>query len=225
MSLPKFVIVARHAQSEHHVQGLIGGWTDTPLTALGHEQSKRLAARLKSELGDARITIYTSDLQRALQTAEHVAAAFGVAPGDVVTDKRLREHNNGEAINMTLVAAREKYAGVFDHPWKIDERPFPGAETGRELYERVGGFVDSLRDDGAVPIVVGHGNSIVCIIARWLMLTPEALEPIGFGVATTSITTLTRDRYDLPMVERVNDVGHLAGMEGSLVLEQLLPFA
>jgi probable phosphoglycerate mutase len=220
VSPPPLVIVVRHAQSEHHVLRLTGGWTDTPLTALGHEQSKRLAARLKDELADTAIALYTSDLQRAMQTAEHIAAAFGVEP---VADERLREHNNGAAANMTLDDARKRYPEVFSRPWGIDERPFPGSESGREMYARVSSFVDELEADGRVPIVVAHGISGTCVIARWLMLTPEALEPIGFGAGTASITTLVRDRFGNPWTERINDVAHLAGIEGAGSLAHLLP--
>jgi probable phosphoglycerate mutase len=221
MTQPNLIVVVRHAQSEHHVRGLTGGWTDMPLTDLGHEQSRRLAARLKSELAGAPIALYTSDLRRAADTAEHLATAFDAKP---IADARLREHNNGEAVDMTLAEARERYAGVFDHPWSIDERPFPGSETGREFYERVSGFVDDLRDDdGRTPIVVSHGAAIICIIARWLRLTPEALEPIGFSSHTTGITTLTLDKYGCPQVERLNDIAHLAGMDGWVGVGHLLP--
>jgi probable phosphoglycerate mutase len=220
MAQPSLVIVVRHAQSEHHVRRLTGGWTDMPLTDLGHEQSRRLAARLKSELAGAPIALYTSDLRRAAETADHLAAALNAKP---IADARLREHNNGEAVGMTLTEARERYAGVFDHAWSIDERPFPGSETGREFYARLSAFVDDLRDDdGRTPIVVSHGAAIICIIARWLRLTPEALEPIGFSSHTTGITTLTLDKYGCPQVERLNDIAHLAGTEASVTLQQLL---
>lgn len=199
---------------------LTGGWTDTPLTEAGHEQARRLAARLRQELGDAPVALYTSDLQRAMQTALHISAAFNVAP---IADARLREHNNGVAVNMTIDDARARFPDVFARRWLMDDRPFPGGETGRELYERTASFVDDLADDGRVPIVVAHGASGECIIARWLMLTPEALEPMGMVTHTASITTLTRDRFGGPMVERVNDIGHLAGMDGWVALRDLLP--
>lgn len=96
---PPLVILVRHAESEHHVRGLTGGWTDTPLTALGHEQARRLASRLHHELGDRPIRVLTSDLRRARETADHVSAALGIEP---VLDRRLREYNNGAAANLTL---------------------------------------------------------------------------------------------------------------------------
>jgi probable phosphoglycerate mutase len=220
VSLPKLVLVVRHAQSVHHVQGLTGGWTDTPLTEAGHEQARALAARLKRELPERAIALYTSDLQRAMQTAEHIGAAFGVAP---IPDPRLREHNNGEAANMTFAAARERFASAFDHAWHIDERPFPGGETGRELYARAAAFIDGLCEDGRVPVVLSHGMTIDCLIARWLRLPPEALEKIGFRAYPTGLTALVRDRFDLPAVERSNDLTHLAG--DGFGLDQLMPKA
>ncbi|MEX0750614.1 MAG: histidine phosphatase family protein [Dehalococcoidia bacterium] len=219
MPEPSLVIVVRHAQSEHHVRRLTGGWTDTPLTSLGHEQSRRLAARLKSELGDTPVALYTSDFQRAMQTAAHIATEFGVEP---IADARLREHNNGAAANMTLDDARARYAEAFARPWLMDDRPFPGCESRRELYERASSFLDELDGDGRLPVVVAHGASMECVIARWLRLTPEALELIGFAAHTTGVTTLVRDRFGEPGVERMNDVAHLAGMEGWVGLDGLL---
>lgn len=199
---------------------MTGGWTDMPLTPLGHEQSKRLAARLRSELGDTPIAVYTSDFQWAAQTAAHVAAAFDVAP---IADVRLREYNNGAAANMTIEEARTAFPGALEEPWLIDDRPFPDCESGRELFERAAAFLEGLQDDGRVPVVVSHGGTIACMIARWLMLTPEAVEPISLGAHTTGVTTLSHGPWGRAMIERMNDVAHLAGMEGWVGIGELLP--
>ena len=101
-------------------------------------------------------------------------------------------------------------------------RPFPGAETGREFYERAGSFIDTLSADGPLPVVVSHGGTIICMVARWLRLTPEALEPIGFSTHTASITVLQSDAHGDRIVERLNDVAHLAGIEGWVGLGDLV---
>jgi broad specificity phosphatase PhoE len=208
---PPVVILVRHAQSEHHIRGLTGGWTHTPLTELGHEQARLVAGRLRKELGNVPVTVYTSDLPRGRQTAEHIAAAFGV---EVVEDPRLREHNNGVAVDLTLAEARERFPGVFGRPWELDFRPFEGAETSREFYERAGRFMDSLLSDGPVPIAVSHGGTIQRLIARWLGMSPEAVDHVGFAAHTTAITVLQRGRFGEHTLERTNDVAHLAGLEG-----------
>ncbi|MEX1102882.1 MAG: histidine phosphatase family protein, partial [Dehalococcoidia bacterium] len=168
MSHPRLVVIVRHGQSEHHVRKLTGGWTDTSLTELGHEQARRVATRLKDELGDREITLYTSDLLRAGETAQHIAGAFGVEP---LIDDRLREHNNGEAANLTIEEARIRYPAWFSEGSSIwafgSPAPAPGAETGAEFYARSASFLDSLPEEGPIPVIVTHGGTIMCLVARW----------------------------------------------------------
>lgn len=213
MAHPRLIVIVRHGQSEHHVRKLTGGWTDTPLTEIGREQARRVAARLKAEMGNREITLYTSDLVRAGETAQHIAEAFGVQP---VVDDRLREHNNGEAANLTIEEARSRYPAWFVEGaslWTGDsEPPAPGAETGAEFYRRCASFLDSLPPAGPVPVIVTHGGSILCLVARWLLIEPHDIAPIGFAASTTSITVLTG--HPFREVERLNDASHLAGMPG-----------
>jgi probable phosphoglycerate mutase len=209
----------RHGESEHHIRRLTGGWTDTSLTALGHEQAALVAARLRDELAPHEIRLFTSDLVRAVETAEHIATAFGVTPKP---DQRLREHNNGEAVGLTMDEAAARWPGVWDSPWLIDHRPFPGSETGREFYERAGALIDELDMYGPAPVIVSHGGTIICLIARWLRLSPEALEPIGFAVHATAICVLQTDRHGDRILERLNDVSHLDSRHGRRRLGDLV---
>jgi broad specificity phosphatase PhoE len=222
LSHPKLVVIVRHGQSEHHVRKLTGGWTDMSLTEVGHEQARRVAARLKQELGDREITLYTSDLLRAGETARHLADAFGVEP---VIDERIREHNNGEAANLTIEEARVRYPAWFAEGSSIwafgSPAPAPGAETGAEFFARCASFLDSLPADGPVPVIVTHGGTIMCLVARWLLMEPHSIAAVGFTAHTTSITVLTGHRFR--EVERLNDVAHLAGMSGWVSIGDLAP--
>jgi probable phosphoglycerate mutase len=213
------IILARHAQSEHHVRGLTGGWTDTPLTELGHEQAQRLAKRLATELQHADVAVYASDLQRATQTATHIASALGVEP---IVDARLREYNNGAAANMTIDDAHAAFPTAQNEPWRADDRPYPEAESVREFFARASAFLASLGDGVRVPIVVSHGGTIEAIVLQWLGLGPDAVEAISLGMHPTGITTLTRGSWDCAMVERMNDASHLIGMESDASLAGLL---
>jgi probable phosphoglycerate mutase len=208
----------RHAQSQHHVLRLTGGWTDTPLTELGHEQARRVAARLRDELGVRPVRVYSSDLLRAMETARHIGEAFGV---DVIADERLREHNNGECAGLTIEEAKKRWPDMWTKPALLDVREFPGAETPREFYERAGAFIDSFAHDGDLAIVVTHGVTHDCLVARWLGLPAEVLEPIGFSAHTTGITVLTDGRHGR-RIERLNDAAHLAGMEGDVKLRDVV---
>jgi len=218
---PNLIVIVRHAQSEHHVQGLTGGWTDTPLTNVGHEQSRLVAARLREELRDTPVRLYTSDLQRAAQTAGHIAAALGIDP---LEDQRLREHNNGVLANLTVEEAEARFPGVWNAPVPLDVAPCPGAETARDVFVRAGTFLDDLPSDGSLPVVVSHGGTIACLIGQWLQLDPRVVEPIGFLAYTTSITVLQADRRSRRMLERTNDVAHLQGFaQGWASIRSLLP--
>jgi probable phosphoglycerate mutase len=211
------VILVRHAQSEHHVLGLSGGWTDTPLTELGHRQAHLVAQRLKAELGETPIRLFTSDFLRTRNTAQHIAEAFGVEP---IPDARLREFNNGEAAGLTRAEALARWP-EDEGPWHVDHRQWPGGETWREFHNRAGAFIDAVPFE-PLPIVVSHGGTIDTMIARWLRLDPEGVSHIGFATYVTAIAVLQKDERGHRRAERVNDIGHLAGTEGHVTLAQSL---
>ena len=97
--------------------------------------------------------------------------------------------------------------------------PVPGAEAGAAFFERAASFLDSLVADGTVPIVVTHGGTIMCLVARWLLLEPASLAPILFSAYPTSVTVLANRQFR--EVERLNDIAHLRGMHGHVPLRDL----
>src|SRR3954471_231238 len=70
------LLLVRHGQSEWNAAGRMQGQTEhVPLTELGHAQ----AARAAEELADLRPgALVSSDLRRAVQTAEHCARSTGL---------------------------------------------------------------------------------------------------------------------------------------------------
>lgn len=210
------VIIVRHAESEHHIKKLSGGWTDTPITERGHQQAYLVAQRLRQELGDVPIRLITSDLLRTRDTARHIADAFGVEP---VPDARLREFNNGEAAGLTQEEVGRRWPRDAG-PMALDERPWPGCESWREFYARAGSFLDSLDLVGPTPILVTHGGTMFVLVAHWLGMPPELMKVSNFHAHVTSITVLKRPDHGLREVERLNDIAHLAGHAGHVSLAQ-----
>jgi probable phosphoglycerate mutase len=208
------VILVRHAESEHHIKRLSGGWTDTPITERGHEQAHLVAQRLKTELGDTPVRLYTSDLLRTRNTAQHIADTFDVVP---TADERLREFNNGEAAGLTIEEMERLFPGP-PPPWGLDHRQWPSGETWREFFHRAGNFVDSFDFDGPLPIVVTHGGTLLVLVARWLGLPPDLMKAVGFHAYVTSITLLKWPDHGLREVERLNDVSHLKDAGGWMSL-------
>ncbi|MBN1976877.1 MAG: histidine phosphatase family protein [Anaerolineae bacterium] len=211
----KPIILVRHAQSQHHVNGLTGGWTDTGLTDLGRRQAACLASRLKHELEGVPVRFCCSDLKRALQTAEIVGREIGVTaqlvPG-------LREFNNGVAAGML----REEADKIRREPAEpfIDWQPYPEAETWRQFYGRVAKAMDHLiEEQEELLLLVTHGGALVNIVAWWLQLDGEMLSKVSFNAHPTAISVLYTDQWGSHELERLNDTAHLyaAGLAESLL--------
>lgn len=75
MPPPTRLYLIRHGQSDGNASGRFGGHGPTPLSALGREQAEKTARVLAKEGVQ---TIYSSDLLRALQTAEPLAASLNL---------------------------------------------------------------------------------------------------------------------------------------------------
>ena len=213
----KTLVVIQHCQSEHHVNDLTGGWTDTPLTALGRRQAACIAARLLDELGASPCPLYASDLARTWQTAAVVGEALEVTP---IADSGLREWNLGDATGKTEawaeVNVNRNDDGLFDVVL------FPGAESWREFHARTRRTMQELdaREHDAV-IVVTHGGTTSNIVGWWLDVELDALsERTPFTGAPGGISVLVTNRYGKRVIERLNDRTHLhrASLGGGLEL-------
>lgn len=84
------IIMIRHGESQGNAEGFFAGQTDIPLTPLGHLQAERTAEYLKNRKIDR---IYSSDLIRAMQTAEPTARMHGLP---VIPEPGLREIFGGK---------------------------------------------------------------------------------------------------------------------------------
>ncbi|OBZ09063.1 hypothetical protein A8L34_23250 [Bacillus sp. FJAT-27264] len=92
------IYIIQHCQSEHHINNMSGGWTDTPLTELGEKQAEQIGLKLKSELAREEYVLYASDLMRAKQTADIIGKHLEL---NVIEEAGLREINTGAAIGKT----------------------------------------------------------------------------------------------------------------------------
>lgn len=203
MTSLKELFLIRHGEAEHLVRNLTGGWTDVPLTALGREQARRTGERLKTLLGDHPFDFYCSDLLRATQTAEIIAAHVGQG-ADV--SHPLRDINNGAAANRTRDEARAMRKPI-SMPWQ-DWVPYPKGESWRMVRQRVEPFMESLQAERAV--IVSHYVVLSVIVQWWWRLSDELIEATSLDLEPCSLTHLRVDKYGARVVVRLNDTGHLA---------------
>jgi probable phosphoglycerate mutase len=200
-------ILVRHCQSEHYVNGLTGGWTDTPLTELGREHAVLLAGRVRQEIADGSCVLFTSDLKRAAETAAYIGGVIGKEP---VTEPGLREFNNGIAAGLTETEAAKIRAPEPSVEGTVDYRPFAGGETWREFYARVAACLERLvQAEQENVILVAHGGTVLNTIAWWLYLDADALARVSFRTSPGGITVLTTNRWNERVLDTLSSMEHL----------------
>ena len=149
--------LVRHGQTDWNVEGRWQGQADVPLNERGRQQAAQVARAL-SKLG--LVAIYSSDLLRARETANTLAALTGL---EVQLDPRLREIHQGEWQGMLVSEIQERYGEAFqrrkDDPLNVAP---PGGETVLQVKERV---VDAIED-----IVQQHPQERVAVVSHGFAL-------------------------------------------------------
>jgi len=153
----------RHGQTDWNLEGRYQGQSDVPLNEKGLEQAKSLIEKLD---GQTFAAIYSSDLERARQTAEPVAKTLGMT---VNIEPRLREINQGQWEGVLVENIKARYAEIWSQRTEdpANVRP-PGGETVREVATRVYAALDDIarKYPGENVLVVSHGLSIATAICR-----------------------------------------------------------
>lgn len=200
------LILVRHGEAEHHTKGMTGGWTDTPLTNRGRQQSECLGRALALLLRGQRARFYSSDLLRARQTAERIAAECRIEP---VFAADLRELNNGAAKDKTAAQA-ERLALPKTEPL-ADWVPYPGAESWRAMARRATAFMErtARESEGHTLLVLSHGNPLVAMVHWWLRLPEDS--PISYDFDCASISRLSANEWGERVIVKLNDTSHLKG--------------
>jgi len=158
------LVYETHSTSTHNEAGIATGWLDGELSEVGRRQAEELGARRRD---DGLAVVYTSDLKRAIQTAD---IAFAASDLPRRRDRRLRECNYGELNGRPV--------GDIDalKPTRVDE-PYPGGESYRQVVDRTQDFLGDLlaEHDGARVLVIAHAAN------RWSLqhlLLGEPLEEL-----------------------------------------------
>lgn len=204
------ITIVQHCQSEHHINNLSGGWTDTPLTDFGREQANLIGNRLIKEINSEEYVLYSSDLMRAKQTAEIIGSHLNL---NVIEERGLREINTGIAAGKTKDWVRENENPRLKEGYDIDYLAFEGAETPREFYKRVSKCMEKVYTfEEKNILIVTHGVALSNMLAWWLKLTPEMLKEACFLGRPGSISVLTKSFYGQNALKLFNDTSHLIGL-------------
>lgn len=104
------VYLARHGRTALNAEDRMRGLSDPPLDEIGLAEAGRLAAALADKRPAA---VISSPLQRAVATAEAIAAATGVA---ATVDIRLNDRDYGPMTGQRRVDVIERYGSIDDAP-------------------------------------------------------------------------------------------------------------
>lgn len=182
MSTNGVLLVARHGETDDNREPLrFQGWRDTPLNDTGRRQAVELAERMADQ---GLVTLWSSDLSRARETAEAVGRRLGL---EVRLDPRLREANRGRWEGRLFSEVEREEPELFaawmraGKDWR-----FPGGESLLEQQQRVVACVDEIRASCEPPaMAVSHGGSIRVLLCR---LDPRGLDAFhSFRVPNVSV--------------------------------------
>lgn len=176
--------LVRHGETDWNSGGRIQGSTDIALNDTGRAQARELAERLAAEYAGRDAVVVSSDLSRAAETADVIAAALGTTvalrlPG-------LQERSYGEAEGMDAPSFARAYGA-----WHAAD--VPGAETWPVVRERaLAALAEALAaaPEGADVVAVAHGALIREVI---LYATDGAFPREGERLPNCSATTFRLD--------------------------------
>ncbi|HEV7643097.1 MAG TPA: histidine phosphatase family protein [Pyrinomonadaceae bacterium] len=203
----------RHGQSAGNAEGRFGGHSATPLSELGHRQADITAKALSKE----RVTvIYSSDLERAVQTATALSEVTGLPVNK--TDV-FRERNIGVLEGLTFDEAEQEFPG--DYKALVDRNivhVITRGESYRQLVERVSGAVDEIleKHKGGKIAVFAHTGTI-CFLTLHLIgaLNPETVCTPWIVTSNCGINKFEFRGRDNLRVLSLNDTRHLSQQSGN----------
>ena len=182
------------------------GQVAVPLNEHGRAQAQRLALFIQP-LGIK--SLYTSDLRRAVDTAQILAESIGITP---IPDKRLRERHIGEWQGLTQEEViswyPDEYARIQSSP--IDYQ-IAGGESRRQVVARVRACFEDIMQRGGSEIVgiITHSTAIRTLLTD---LVP-GYNPNSHSYSNLSVTTIERLTDNQWKIGFLDNVSHLQGME------------
>ena len=195
------ILLARHGESDWNRSKRWQGFADRPLTDLGREQAVELARRLEGTELDA---VYSSDLQRARDTAEIVAQSKDLS---VETTPDLREVDVGSWSGLTRAEAEANYPELYGR-WLQGAEGWEDGETYEQLGERVIRAIQRIARNhrGERVLVVAHGGTIRAIHAAALGLDIHSYRRIQRVEPNATLSAVCVDEGRLTEFCRTEDL-------------------
>ena len=194
------ILLIRHGENDFVGKRLMGRLPGVHLNERGHQQAAALVELLA---GAPLRALYSSPLERTLETAAPLAVARGLR---VSVSEALNELDYGAWQGKTLKQLRRMrlWKVVQDQP---DAMRFPGGESFVEAQTRLCTFLDSLAaaqgDEPAVIACFTHGDMVRLAAAHYLDMPLNSFQRLSADTASLTALALGKGRPHLLCLNQV----------------------
>ena len=208
------IIFVRHGQTEWNKLGRYQGQANVPLSEVGRKQAAALAAKFPIENVDV---IYSSDLDRARETAETFARNFGL---EVHPDTAFREIFFGDWEGLTYDQICEGWPNMMDKFFTDpDKMRMPNGEGFQDVQDRA---VQRLKEiiaenEGKTIAIAAHGGVIRTMLVWILHMDLKYMWTLRQDNTAVNVIDY---RDGVFTVRTINDIHHLDEMKESVELEK-----
>ncbi|MFA9409085.1 MAG: histidine phosphatase family protein [Candidatus Dadabacteria bacterium] len=207
------LILIRHGETDWNRIGRCQGVADIVLNENGKKQARELAHSLRDHNIKA---IYSSDLKRARETAQHIAEHHNIT---VQLEPGLQEMNQGDLEGLSFPDIRDKYAEVLKQ-WRESPETLrlPSGESLVEVQNRAWKVFEKVNQNhiGETVVVVSHNLTIITLLCK---ITGVGLKGFrDFHIEATSKNIIISEDGSL-RIDVINDVSHLSPMESVPLFE------
>jgi probable phosphomutase (TIGR03848 family) len=196
-----YILLIRHGQNNWVQKKRLAGWT--PEVHL-NEDGQRQVTDLGQRLAHLPInTVYSSPLERCLETAEAVAQPHNLAVTALAEVGEVR-YGQWEGAKISKLARRKEWHTVQHFPSRFR---FPEGESFNEVQHRAVTALELLsqKHHKEVIAVVSHADVIKLVVAHYLGMHIDQFQRIGISPASVSVLALMPGGN--VRVLRINDHG------------------
>jgi broad specificity phosphatase PhoE len=184
---PPLILLVRHGATEWSEAGRHTGRTDLPLIDKGVRQASRLPPLLARLCEGAVPLVFSSPLERSMETARR-----GVPGIEATIVDALTEYDYGKYEGMTSSQIDELHPG-----WNLFTDGCPGGETLHQVGARCDAFIAKLERVavGQTAVVFTHGHLSRILTTRLVGLPAEAGAVLQNDTASVGVINDKRGRY------------------------------
>ena len=201
------LILVRHGETDWNRTGRCQGVADIDLNHNGKKQVRELASSLKDERISA---VYSSDLKRALETAQEIASHHKLK---VNIEKDLREMDQGELEGLKFSEIRERYEHVLTE-WRESPETLtlPMGESLAGLQKRALRVFNKIleRHPEETVVTVSHNLTITTLLCKFSGVGLKGFRNFNLQAACKNLIVCREEGIE---IEILNDVSHLSPIE------------